>query len=94
MVQETSEAARSNHIDDHTIVVWFHRKLQEAITATEMVSMLRWMIFRYRSIKLERFQFVGRERNLILWCTLTDEAQPSLELSYLSFLEHKVIVVQ
>lgn len=69
-----------------TIVVWFHRKLLEAITATEMVSMLRWMIFRYRSIKLERFQFVGRERNLILWCTLTDEAQPSLELSYLSFL--------
>jgi hypothetical protein len=45
-----------------TIVVWFHRKLLEAITATEMVSMLRWMIFRYRSIKLERFQFVGRER--------------------------------
>lgn len=77
-----------------TIVVWFHRKLLEAITATEMVSMLRWMIFRYRSIKLERFQFVGRERNLILWCTLTDEAQPSLELSYLSFLEKKVRVVQ
>lgn len=77
-----------------TIVVWFHRKLLEAITATEMVSMLRWMIFRYRSIKLERFQFVGRERNLILWCTLTDEAQPSLELSYLSFLEQKVRVVQ
>jgi len=42
-------------------------------------------------IKLEWF-LVGREINLILWCTLTDEAQPSLELSHLSFFLHKVRV--
>ena len=57
-------------------------------------TMVIYMIRRYRSIKLERFQFVGRERNLILWCTLTDEAQPSLELSYFRFFEQKVRVVQ
>jgi hypothetical protein len=40
------------------------------------------MILRYRNIKLERFQFVGRKRNLILLCTLTNEGLPSLEVRY------------